>query len=189
MWNRLCTNWVYGGFLAGLLLLALTPLLTAGWSAALLLVFLQLPIYMLHQYEEHDHDRFRHMVNELMGHGKEVLTPGAVFIINIPGVWGVNVLSIWLAAHCGIGWGLIGIYLTLVNGVAHIAQGFARRSYNPGLATSLLLFLPVGIWALATVISTHQVTELQQVVGLGSALLIHAAIIGHVKLQARRLAH
>ncbi len=57
MLSRLIANWVYGGFLAGLLLVLLEPVLTRSWAPALAAVFLQLPVYMLHQYEEHDHDR------------------------------------------------------------------------------------------------------------------------------------
>ena len=34
MLARLRDNWVYGGFLAALMLLALTPVLAAGWLAA-----------------------------------------------------------------------------------------------------------------------------------------------------------
>jgi hypothetical protein len=44
---RLQANWVYGGALAGLLLLALTPLFAGNWTRAELLVFLTLPAYML----------------------------------------------------------------------------------------------------------------------------------------------
>ena len=86
MFSRLTQYWVYGGFLAGILLLVLLPLLSQAWSTALILVFLQLPIYMLHQYEEHDNDRFRLFFNRTVGQGKEVLSPEAVFVINVPGV-------------------------------------------------------------------------------------------------------
>lgn len=187
MWQRLCANWVYGGFLSAFLLLGLTPLFSRGWSAALLLVFLQLPVYMLHQYEEHDHDRFRRMVNQLLAGGREALTSAAVFVINVPGVWGVNLVSILLAASCGIGWGLIGVYLTLVNGLLHIVQGMVRRAYNPGLVTSVFLFLPLSILALVLIAATHQATAIQQAVGLGAALLIHVLIIAYIKMRVRRL--
>ena len=40
MLRRLVDNWVYGGFLAGLLLLVLTPVLARDWPLALTLVFL-----------------------------------------------------------------------------------------------------------------------------------------------------
>jgi hypothetical protein len=47
MLDRLISNWVYGGFLAGLLILFLTPVLARGWPQALLAAFLCLPVYML----------------------------------------------------------------------------------------------------------------------------------------------
>lgn len=69
MLQRLISYWVYGGVLAGVLLLALSPLLLAGWSMSLAATFLLLPAYMIHQYEEHDRDRFRLLLNETIGKG------------------------------------------------------------------------------------------------------------------------
>ena len=63
MFARLIANWVYGGFLAGLLLLLLTPVLVHSWPVSLVTTLLCLPLYMIHQYEEHDNDRFRLFVN------------------------------------------------------------------------------------------------------------------------------
>src|SRR4051812_21583848 len=123
------SNWVYGGSLAGVLLLALLPLFAREWSWALTLVFLQLPVYMLHQLEEHHGDRFRTFTNALLGHGREVLSKLAVFVINVPGVWGVNALAILLAGFGDIGWGLAATYLTLVNAFAHIGQALRLRRY------------------------------------------------------------
>ena len=88
MLQRLISYWVYGGVLAGILLLVLWSLLVAGWSMPLAATFLLLPAYMVHQYEEHDHDRFRLFFNETIGKGFDVLSPLAVFITNVPGVWG-----------------------------------------------------------------------------------------------------
>jgi len=88
MFGRLIANWVYGGFLAGLLLALLAPILVHARPLPLVITFLCLPVYMIHQYEEHDNDRFRQFVNRQIGKG-EVLSPLAVFIINVPGVWGI----------------------------------------------------------------------------------------------------
>ncbi len=52
MFARLIANWVYGGFLAGLLLLLLTPVLVHSWPVSLVTTFLCLPVYMVHQYED-----------------------------------------------------------------------------------------------------------------------------------------
>ena len=187
MFTRLRDNWVYGGFLAALMLLALTPVLARGWSLSLLLIWLQLPIYMLHQYEEHDDDSFRRFENNAIGGGKEVLSRFDVFVINIAGVWGVDAAAFWLAARVHLGLGLIAVYLSLVNGVGHCLQAVAMRRYNPGLVTSILLFIPLGIATLLVLAGTREATPTDHVIGLAAALLIHAGIIMLVGTRKRQL--
>lgn len=148
MAERLIACWVYGGALAGLLLLLLSPLLLASWPAAVAATFLLLPAYMLHQYEEHDGDRFRLFFNATVGQGSDLLSPLAVFLINVPGVWGVMVLALYGAVFFDLGWALIAVYLVLVNAMVHIAHGVAFRSYNPGLWTAGVVFLPLGLTTL-----------------------------------------
>ena len=50
----------------------------------------------------------------------EVLSPCGVFIINVPGVWGIIGLSLIFATYLNPGYALIGLYLPLINGFAHI---------------------------------------------------------------------
>ena len=78
-------NWMYAGLVAGLFLLALVPLLVGAWSLPLLMVYLQLPIYLFHQVEEHHGDRFRQFVNDNIAGGLPALTTPAVVFINVPG--------------------------------------------------------------------------------------------------------
>ena len=187
MFQRLCTSWVYGGFLAGLLLLAIVPaVLPPAWPAVLLAVYLQLPIYMLHQFEEHDKDRFRIFFNHLIGGGREVLSPAAVFVINVPGVWGVITASLLLARFVSPGLGLIAIYLTLVNAVSHVMASLVTRAYNPGLVTATMLFLPTGLYGLREVNATGTAGWPAHALGLGIAVAIHVAIVAHVRLRVRR---
>jgi hypothetical protein len=183
---RLSRSWVYGGFSAGILLLVLLPAFAEHWSMALLSVFLQLPIYMLHQYEEHDDDRFRRAFNQMVGGGKEVLSPEAVFFINVPGVWGVIAGSFYLSAYVATGYGLIATYLVLVNAAVHIVTGIAFRAYNPGLATAALLFLPAGAFAVVELQQTGQVGWHDHLIGLFVAIGIHVAIIGYVQAMKRK---
>ena len=187
MFARLTRYWVYGGTLAGLLLLALLPALIQTWTAVLTAVFLQLPIYMLHQFEEHDDDRFRLYVNEHLGGGREVLSPLAVFIINVPGVWGVNAAAFLAAYWIHIGYGLIAIYLTLVNAAAHLVAAIVSRAYNPGVATSVILFLPAGIYGWLQFRHVENVGGGDHALGLVVAIFIHAAIVAHVQIMKRRL--
>jgi Na+-transporting NADH:ubiquinone oxidoreductase subunit NqrE len=98
---------------------------------------------MLHQYEEHDNDRFRRFINQQIRKG-EALTPLAAFIINVPAVWGLIGISVALAATVRLGFGLIAIYLIVVNGAIHVIHAVIIRGYNPGLGTAVGMFLPLG---------------------------------------------
>lgn len=185
--DRLVKNWVYGGFAAGILLLLLTPLFARGWSAALTATYLCLPIYMIHQYEEHDRDRFRAFINANIGGDADVLTPGVVFLVNVPGVWGVIAVSLWLAAAANPGFGLIAAYLVLVNGVVHILPALGMRRYNPGLVTAIVLFVPVGGYCAWAAIEAGAGTMGYEVLGVGTAIAIHAALVVHVLARRRRM--
>ena len=184
--SRLARSWVYGGFLSGILMLVLLPEIARNWSSALLAVFLQLPIYMLHQYEEHDNDRFRRFVNRTIGGGREVLSPQAVFVINVPGVWGVIAASFLLASNVALGYGLIAVYLTLVNAVVHLVAAAATRSYNPGLGTAAILFLPTGLFGVRALQRTGEVGWKDHLFGLLIAVGIHVAIVVYVQMRKRR---
>ncbi|HVZ76356.1 MAG TPA: HXXEE domain-containing protein [Gemmatimonadaceae bacterium] len=177
MLDRLTRYWVYGGTLAGALMLALYPLTTRGWPAALALTYLLLPLYMLHQYEEHDDDRFRLFINRTIGEGREVLSPLAVFIINVPGVWGVIAASTWLAADLRPGLGLVAAYLCVVNAIVHIAHAVIFRGYNPGLATAVVLLLPGGASTIVAIDRAGGGALAWHAVGLAIAIVIHAGII------------
>ncbi|MEM9731535.1 MAG: HXXEE domain-containing protein [Myxococcota bacterium] len=187
MLDRLVQNWVYGGFLAAFVLLGLTPVLATDWSPALKLVYLWSPLYMIHQYEEHDDDRFRRFFNAHLGNGKELLTPTAVFVINVPGVWGINAVSFALAATIDLGYGLIAVYLAVVNALVHVAQGVRMRRYNPGLITAIVLFVPFGALSFLAVNRAGGAPGWAHALGLGLAVAIHAAIVLHVVRRAARL--
>jgi Protein of unknown function with HXXEE motif len=185
MFERLRDNWVYGGFLAALMLLALTPILKSGWPLALLLIWLQLPVYMLHQYEEHDGDRFRLFVNATIGGGREILSRFAVFVINIGGVWGVDAGAFALATRVHIGFGLIAVYLSLINGVSHCVMAAAMRCYNPGLVTSILLFIPLGVATLWVLAGANEFSLTDHCIGFVVALLVHLAIIALIVVRKK----
>ena len=180
MFARLIANWVYGGFLAGLLLLLLAPVLVHSWAAPLVATFLCLPVYMLHQYEEHDNDRFRLFVNQKIGKGRVGLSPLAVFVINVPGVWGLVGMSLALAATVSVGFGLVAVYLVILNGLIHAVQAVISRGNNPGLGTAIILFLPLGGYGISAINQAGGGTFLMHMTGAAAAIGIHVAIIVHV---------
>ena len=171
MFERLSAHWVYGGALAALVLLALTPFLSLG--LVLTAVYLALPVYMLHQYEEHDNDRFRRFVNDLVAGTSRGLSRADVFWINIAGVWGLLTATLWAAATVDPGWGSVATWLLGLNGLIHVAQGIALRRYNPGLVTAVVLFLPMAGWLFLHV----PASLFQQIAGFAIVLALHGAIL------------
>jgi hypothetical protein len=180
-------HWVAAALCMGLFLLLLAPVLSLSWNLPILLVYLQIPIYMFHQVEEHTGDRFRTYVNQRVFGGVEALTRESILWINLAGAWGVTLASLYAAVLFGAGWGLAGIYLELVNAITHVIGAVGSRGYNPGLWTSVAFFLPVGGFALWSVASSAGVSGVQHAVGLGIALAIHAGIVLFARWRASRL--
>jgi hypothetical protein len=180
-------NWSRAGLPAGAILLALSPLLFAWLPLPVFLIYFQLPIYMLHQYEEHAHGAFQAYINRELAGGKDALTLPAIFWINVLCVWALDLAVLYLAAGVSLWLGLIAIYLPLVNAVIHIVMALVKRQYNPGLWTSLVLFLPVGGYALARVAQAAHASFGAHAASLGVALLIHAAMVVAIQVRIRHL--
>lgn len=187
MWKWLVRDWQWPAatLFAALFLVALMPLVAISAGILLTLVYVQLPIYMLHQWEEHTGDRFRLYVNRTIGHGQEALTPAATFWINSLGVWLVDLVAIYLAWLIGPAAGLAAAYLAVVNAVPHIGMAIRRREYNPGLISAATMLLPIGLWCVIQVgISAAWTWHLA---GLVVAIGVHAAIILYVAKRLARL--
>ena len=172
-------RWVEAAVYTGAMLLLLAPLAWRAGGAQTGLIYLCGIAYLAHQIEEHWHDRFRRFVNDRIYDGDEILTPAAIWWINVPGVWGVNLGALYAATLWGGGAGLAAPYLMLVNGAVHIA-GATRFGYNPGLATATLLFFPLGLYALAAI----PASSAEHGVGAVIALLIHGVIVAALTRRA-----
>lgn len=176
-------RWVVAaGFMAAALL-AVWPLLQAAYALPLVLIFLHSPGYMIHQVEEHTGDRFRTFVNQRIFGGGDALSVTAVLVINIPVVWGLNLTALYAAYFWGAGFGLVAPYAMLLNGITHIGAAARFRSYNPGLATSLVVFLPLSLCAIFKI---GPVDAGFHFAALGLAIVLHVLIIVAVLLRVRR---
>ena len=140
-----------------------------------------LVIYMVHQIEEHLWPGgFRQFAN------KYVFRSGnADWPVDVDGVALVNIGYVWLPLALAVAWpetfrwvGLGWVGLTLVNGISHIATSVRFRIYNPGLVTSIVLFLPFTIWALVHEVQTGGLT------GIEVAGVVIAGVLLHVPVGA-----
>lgn len=186
---RLVNFWVYGGSLAAIALIIVAFGLASYLPLPLLLVFLLLPAYMLHQAEEHLDDRFRRFIDEEIGEGRAVLTKRDIFFVNVPGIWGIFALCFAFAAIIHIGFGLIPAYAALVNVPAHLGPAIRMRRSNPGLITAVLVLLPLSLWTIASIASLPELSWHWHAIALAVALVSHGIIFGIAAIRVRTHAH
>lgn len=152
------------------------------------------PMYLLHQFEEHGIDLFgRHyaFLADLcgaLGHARASPTcpadPAFLFAVNMVGCQMTFALSLLfrrsrpLVAACA--WGV-----ALINGMIHIASAIARGAYNPGLLTSVILFLPLSVWMLRTLIRSGVVERRDVPRILVTGGVMHAVLMASLLLRER----
>lgn len=134
------------GIAAWIILFRTNPLSERALWMALLV------IYLLHQIEEHLWPGgFRQFSNaHIFKSGKDdwPVDAGGVALVNTAFVWLPVGLAVLLPSS--LRWiGLLWVGLTLINGLIHIVTSVRLRIYNPGLVTSIVLFLPFTIFVLA----------------------------------------
>lgn len=167
------THWSRVGIPLAVALLLLAPFVRRGAGRAPFLVYLQWPVDLLHQYEEHAHGAFKRELNRMLPPDVGRLTDQTIFWINIPGVWGVDIAATYLARFVSPGAGLVAPYLAVLNGLIHVGTAIKTRRYNPGLWTSLLLLLPIGGAGALAIGRLARVSRAAHGRGLAASLLLH----------------
>ncbi len=179
MWNWLVNEWQWpkAALFCGVMMILLLTALLTKLGLMYFLIAMTLPMYMVHQFEEHYNNRFCLMLNEKIGRGKVVLTPKQVFWINSLWVWALSMVTITLAFLVNPLIGLIPVYFLVLNGILHCLQAIRFRSSNPGLFTSLIVFLPVGGYTIYMLSELPDNCWQYQALGIGVAVIGHAAIL------------
>jgi hypothetical protein len=172
-------DWAKVGFILCLFLFVFLFAFAPNLDFVVFVLLLQTPLYMLHQTEEYVFPGgFAKFFNTQIFHLDTADEP-----LNETFIFYVNVMLIWLLLPaCGLlalldyRWGLWIPYFSFFAGVAHIALSLrARTFYNPGLAISLLLNIPVGLWAILTLLDDGILTQFVNshfFVGLGVNALL-----------------
>ncbi|MCP4416531.1 MAG: HXXEE domain-containing protein [Chloroflexi bacterium] len=146
----------------------------------LFLIWLQTPIYWLHQFEEYIYPGgFAYFFNRnLLKSDKDDWPVTKMFSlwINIPIIFVAFPLSATLAGIYGLSWGIWTAYFSVLNALSHIGM-FARFGYNPGLVVSLLFNIPVGIYTIYIFFNKGIITPAAHIIGLVIALLVQGGLM------------
>lgn len=140
-----------------------------------------LVIYMLHQIEEHLWPGgFRQFANAHVfksGNDNWPVDMGGVALINVGFVWlpvGIAVLYPGALRWLALGW----VGLTLINALTHIVTTIRLHVYNPGLITSIVLFLPFTIFVLALESHRGMLSGAEISAILVAGILLHIPVAG-----------
>jgi hypothetical protein len=180
-------DWPFAALALGLAI-SCALLARPRWRDPEWLVCLVLPIYMLHQFEEHGYNLFGqrfHFLPELctlLGHPRLdecPADPSFVFAVNVGGVWIQGLLAIAyrrrnvLVGACALG-------TPLVNVIAHLGPALAFRAYNSGLLTALLLFVPYCGWTLRVFRRNGLLDGRRLAIVIACGVLTHAILAASV---------
>lgn len=144
------------------------------------LIWLQFPVYLLHQFEEHAWPGgFKKFTNKVIFGVENTDVPLNdinIFWINIPIIWIFFPLFAVLAQHIDLSIGSILPVLGLFNATLHILTTIIKRKYNPGTIVSLFLNYPTGIYTLWEMHRAHLLTPITWVYAVGFAFIAHLFI-------------
>jgi hypothetical protein len=142
--------------------------------------------YLVHQFEEHGIDAqgtpyaFRGTMCAQLGLGdpKTCTVPYSfITVVNVCLVWVAGPLSALLAAR----WPVIGLSLFAVpfaNLVPHVVPAVMTGTYNPGLVTALVLFLPLSLIAFAAAMTRYHLGFRAVLATVVAGLVLHAIMVG-----------
>ncbi|MEM6265247.1 MAG: HXXEE domain-containing protein [Bacteroidota bacterium] len=151
---------------------------------------LMLIAYILHQFEEHwidllgNYYAFYQFNNAFilgnLGHPDSAvkpLSPEAIYVINTSLVWLVGLLGIWRSPkHLFPTIAMASIII--VNGVVHILASLVKFQYNPGVLTSVVVFVPIYVWFTKYLFRQSPNYKRQIIGGIIWAFLAHVIMVG-----------
>lgn len=146
--------------------------------------------YVLHQFEEHWIDltgkyyAFYTYNNNLI-HGILGASPDAPKPLSKASVYVINTSLVWLVALNGLLRAPRHVFplmamagITLVNALVHILAGVRTFTYNPGLLSSIVIFLPLYFWTFGYMTRLQKRFRKQLYMGLLWAFLAHVLMVG-----------
>lgn len=185
--EKIAMSWLIANWPKSTIFLAIYTAILLTWylmptDFALYLIWIQVPVYFLHQFEEYVFPGgFMAFFNtRVLGSDRPDFPLDAVasFYINIPIIFVAFPLSALLAGRFGIAIGLWTAYFSVINAASHVGM-FFKLGYNPGLFFSVVLNIPVGLYATGYFIVhdtvSWQAHAMSLLIGLGvqGALMVY----------------
>ncbi len=147
---------------------------------ALLLLWLHVPVYFLHQFEEYIYPGgfLEYFNKNVLGSDlpEFPMTKTAVLWINVPVIFVAYPVSVILAGQFGVSVGLWIVYFSIINASSHVGM-YLTKGYNPGFVVSVLLNIPVGVLTIGYFISQDLASLKVHIIGFLLALGVQVGLM------------
>ena len=149
-----------------------------------------LPTYMIHQFEEHYLDfkceryAFQKFFCNFLGYKNINECPGDkefIFSVNVPGLYTAGILAGLLNNIKPIVAGGFAAII-LLNALVHIFASIKKKTYNPGVLTSIILFLPVSLYYFYEMKKQEKLSNIDISICVFIGILYHLVIFLSLKL-------
>ena len=178
--NWLYKNWAKLCIILSIILAIIILLVVKTNNILLFLIWIQIPIYLLHQFEEHSWPGgFKNFVNKEIFNvevGEYPLNDINIFWINVPIIWVLMPIFASLS-YVNLFFGLWIPYFAVFNSLTHVIGAVVKHKYNPGLFVSVVLGIPVAIYTLWLFYNLVNVPLIITLLSILAVLLLHIAII------------
>jgi len=178
--NWLYKNWAKLCIILSIIVVVITLLYIKTNNIILFLIWIQIPIYLLHQFEEHSWPGgFKRFVNKEIfnvENGEYPLNDRIIFWINVPIIWILMPIFAALSFY-NLFFGLWIPIFAVFNSLTHVIGAIVKRKYNPGLFVSVVLGIPVAIYTLWLFYTLINIPLIVTLLSLLVVLLLHLAII------------
>lgn len=173
----------------------LTPILLyyrSNMGFPLFLIWIQIPIYLLHQAEEYliPGGFIEHLNKILTGEATKEgpLDESRAFRINVLLVWVIfPIFSAFTTYFNNLNIGMYLLYFSVANGLMHVLNGIRLSAYNPGLIISFFLNVIIGLYSIMVLQGTGTIWWPNHIFSAIIAILVNVWVVVSMKLKMEAL--
>lgn len=186
--EKVYSHWSKVTLAIGLVILGILIALHNAIELKLWLLWFNLALYSLHQFEEHSYPgHFKEAMNTMLsGNNQTPMNDWDVLFINVFYVWILGPILIVLYSISAIFPSAL-LVVIIVNTALHIGAGIRFRKYNPGLFFSLVVNLPVALYTAILFFMTMGPGEVA--VAVVGGIIIHATVFIYIMAKRKKRLH
>ena len=190
--NFLIKNWPRIGTVFAIILTPILLYCRSNMGLPLFLIWMQIPIYLLHQAEEYliPGGFIEHLNKALTGKATREgpLNESRAFRINVLLVWVIFPIFAAFATYFNnLNIGMYLLYFSVANGLIHVISGIRFAEYNPGLIISFFLNVIIGLYSIMVLQGTGAIWWPNHIFSAFVAILANLWVVVSMKLRMKAL--